>query len=76
MPSVDHSELTRLEGFRKILILSAGEMTPKLPPSYTAGEDLNRTVTMEDAWKNPPLLFLSLSPSPLHLSFLCSFDRI
>lgn len=61
--SEDRGELTRLEGLRMILILSAGEVTPKLPPSYTAGEDLKRTVTMEDAWKSPSLL--SLSPSPL-----------
>lgn len=73
---VKTGELTQLEGLRMILILSAGEVTPKLPPSYTAGEDLKRTVTVEDAWKNP--LFLShlpIFPAPL-LSFLRSFDRV
>lgn len=63
--SEDRGELTWLEGLRMILILSAGELTPKLPPSYPAGEDLNRTVTMEDAWK---IFSSSSSPSP-HLPF-------
>lgn len=76
--SEDRGELTRIEGLRMILILSAGEVTPKLPPYYTAGEDLKRTVTVEDAWKNPLFLFLSclpIFPAPL-LSFLRSFDRV
>lgn len=67
---VKTGELTRLEGLRMILILSAGEVTPKLPPNYTAGEDLKRTVTVEDAWKILSSSSSPISPSSLLPSFL------
>lgn len=69
-------ELTRLEGFKMALILSVDEVTEKLRPSYTGGEDLNGIVSMENALEVPPSLPLPISPVPSLFSFLHLFDRV